>query len=106
MALYELIAGKAVDAAQRGVTYLFGKRKADKERQRLAAEEAQERQIVNDLRRASNGRCLRPAIDSEEDRLLGRMAEKGLLVRTPLGYMLPEFSGAFGQSSRFRSRFY
>jgi hypothetical protein len=47
------------------------------------------------LRRSSQanaGNCLRPGIGSKEDRLYQRMAAKGYLIRTPLGYMLPEFN--------------
>jgi histidinol-phosphate/aromatic aminotransferase/cobyric acid decarboxylase-like protein len=107
--MIELLVGKAVDAAQKGITHLFGKRKADQERERLEAEEERERQIVDDLRRSSlvpgAGNCLTAEIGSEKDRQYGRMAAKGLLVRTFSGYMLPENGGVGGRSSRFSSRF-
>ena len=48
-----------------------------------------------DLRRstvAHAGNFLRPEIGSKKDRLYQRMVNKGYLVRTPLGYVLPEFS--------------
>ena len=65
--------------------------------------------IVDDLRRSTRehkGNCLTAEIGSEKDRLYGRMAERGLLVRGPFGYTLPEYGGFNGgRSSRFRSRF-
>jgi histidinol-phosphate/aromatic aminotransferase/cobyric acid decarboxylase-like protein len=108
--MIDLLVGKAIDAAQKGLTYLAGKRHADKERERLAVEEEQEWQNVDDLRRSSYvpgaGNCLTAEIGSEKDRLYGRMAAKGLLVRTFSGYVLPENGGVGGRSARFNSRFH
>jgi hypothetical protein len=56
--------------------------------------------IVDDLRRSARehrGNCLTAEIGSELDRLYGRMVEKGILVRGPFGYTLPEFGGFGGR---------
>jgi hypothetical protein len=85
-----------------------GKREAENQREKLQLEEEQERQIVDDLRRtarANRSNCLNPEIGSPGDRQCSKMAAKGLLVRTPVGYMLPEYVSGAGRSSRFASRF-
>jgi histidinol-phosphate/aromatic aminotransferase/cobyric acid decarboxylase-like protein len=107
--MIEMLFGKAVDLAQKGISRVIGQRQAEKDRERLQREEDQELQIVDDLRRSSlvpgAGNCLTAEIGSEKDRLYGKMAAKGLLVRTFSGYRLPEYSGVGGRSSRLASRF-
>lgn len=108
--MIELLVGKAIDVAQKGIADLFGKRRAEKEREHAAALEELELRIVDDLRRTSRipgaGNCLTAEIGSEKDRLYGKMAAKGLLVRGPFGYTLPEYGGFTGRSSRLASRFH
>ncbi len=62
--------------------------------------------IEDDLRRttrANAGNCLTAEIGCEKDRLYSKRVAKGMLTRTPLGYMLPEYGNWGG--SRFQSRF-
>jgi len=61
-------------------------------------EEAQMQDILDCLRRSSQGNAgnaVRAEIGSASDRLYSKMAAKGLLVRTPVGYILPEFYRGF-----------
>ena len=83
-----------------GGAYKFGQQFKDKK------EEEQMREIADDLRRsarANAGNCLQAEIGSDRDRLYSKMVTKNYLVRTPLGYMLPEYVN-WGRG-RFASRF-
>ena len=57
-------------------------------------EEETMRAVLDDLRRSSNagtGNILRVQAGSQQDRLYQKMVARGYLVKTTLGYMLPEF---------------
>ena len=81
----------------------YNKRQENEKKQR---EEKEEQAIIDDLRRSSRalkGNCLTAEIGSERDRVYSRMVNNGKLVRTHVGYILPE-AFAFGYG-RFASRF-
>jgi hypothetical protein len=61
--------------------------------------EAEGQAILQELRRdsATRANCHRPN-GSSEDRLYQELAAKGQLVKTPFGYMLPEFYRGFGDA--------